>query len=44
VQNLEILTCLDTAVSCQQITFANPATNPTVFLSYGAGPGEHEEF
>lgn len=43
VQNFDILTCLVTAVSCQQITFTNPATNPTVFVSYGEGPGEHEE-
>ena len=44
VQNFEILTCLATAVSCQQITITNPATNPTVALAYGDGPGEHEEF
>ena len=44
VQNFEILTCLVTAVSCQQITITNPATNPNVVLAYGDGPDEHEEF
>ena len=44
VQNFEILTCLVTAVQCQQITFANPATNPTVGVSYGEGPEEDAEF
>jgi hypothetical protein len=44
VQNFEILTCLDTAVSCEQITFANPTTNPTVALTIGIGPVDDEDY
>jgi hypothetical protein len=44
VQNFEILTCLDTAVSCEQITFANPATNPTVSLTIGIGSLDDEDY
>jgi hypothetical protein len=44
VLNLEILTCLVTAVQCRQVTFTNPATNPAVGAFYGEGPGEQEEF
>ena len=44
VQNFEILACLDVAVSCQQVTFANPSTNPTVVLTVGNGPIADENF
>ena len=44
VQNFEILTCLVTAVSCQQVTFANPTTNPTVGLTVGNGRVDDEDY
>ena len=44
VQNFEIPTCLVTAVSCQQITFANPPTNSTVGLTVGNGPVVDEDY
>lgn len=44
VQNFEVLTCLVTDVQCQQITFANPVTNPTVFLTYGEGPADDDDY
>jgi hypothetical protein len=44
VQNFEILNCIVTAVSCQQVTFANPTTNPTVGLTVGNGPVDDEDY
>jgi LPXTG-motif cell wall-anchored protein len=43
VQNFEVLRCLVADVQCKQLTLTNPATNPTVGVYYGEGPGEQEE-